>query len=135
MRLPEAPVIPPKVAVVDDLEMVEIKSNNSSPVHSKTTNPRKRHLQNLLDTAEVVVEQPPPEIVTIPEKKKRETIEVVSVAWLIVKSSIGSAKIVGRKESPAVAKKNLAIKSTTITINPPLDQLSPTNAWLLRGFA
>ncbi|XP_038122222.1 titin isoform X2 [Culex quinquefasciatus] len=212
IQLPEAPVIPPKVAVVDDQEMVEVKSNNSSPVHPKTINPRKRHLQKLMDTAEVIVEQPPPEIVTIPEKKKRETIvEVVSVApasivqdlpakttsvvvasvpppdedkfdidnipivmddselledstisttsntgrrstvapvvapvededvklisttkpmtkkIVIVKSSNGSAKIVGRKESPAVAKKNLAIKSTTITIKPPLDQLSPTN--------
>lgn len=206
IQLPETPVVPPKVATVDQ-ETVEVKSNNSSPVHSKTINPRKRHLQKLMDTAEVVVEQPKTEIVTIPEKKKRETIvEVVSVApativhdlpvkstnvvvasvpspdedkfdidnipivmddselledstisttsnskhlavapppdddvklisttkpmtkkIVIVKSSNGSAKIVGRKDSPAVAKKNLAIKSTTITIKPPLDQLSPTN--------
>uniref|UniRef100_A0A1Q3F211 Putative titin n=1 Tax=Culex tarsalis TaxID=7177 RepID=A0A1Q3F211_CULTA len=197
IQLPEAPVVPAKVV---DQEMVEAKSNNSSPVHAKTINPRKRHLQKLMDTAEAVVEQPKPEIVIIPEKKKRDAIvEVVSVApativhdlpakstnvvvvaavpdedkfdidnipivmdsselledstisttsnskrstdddvklisttkpmtkkIVIVKSSNGSAKIVGKKESSAVAKKSLALKSTTVTIKPPLDQLSPT---------
>lgn len=200
IQLPEAPVVAPKVA--EDQEMTEVKSNNSSPVQSKSINPRKRHLQKLMDKVEEVPEQPKPaEIVTIPEKKKRETIEVVSVApativhdqpakstnaaatpldedkfdidnipivmddselledptitttstnskkpaeedvklistskpmtkkIVIVKNSNGSAKIVPRKASPSptVAKKSLGIKSTTITIKPPLDQLSPTD--------
>ncbi|XP_065077573.1 mucin-2-like isoform X2 [Ochlerotatus camptorhynchus] len=210
IHLPD--VTPPKPVVVEDQEMIEIKPNSSSPIPTttvataKTINPRKRHLQTLMSSPELVEQPQQPnmfETVTIPEKKIRETVEVVSDApvsivldepavteaaniaqvdedkfdidnipivmddseliddstisttttsnqksteetvqpipsakpmtkkLVIVKNSNGSSKIVGSKESPPreitspVSKKNLGIKSTTITIKPPADQLSP----------
>ncbi|XP_021705088.1 titin isoform X2 [Aedes aegypti] len=192
-------VTPPK-HVEGDQEMAETKPNSSSPVlTAKTINPRKRHLQTLMSSPELTEQPKPPkqeETVTIPEKKKRETVPVVNVAaaeeptatdkigssqmdedkfdidnipivmddselleestistttsnqkpieetspqmpatkpmlkkMMIVKSSNGSPKIIVPKESrdtvQPVPKKNLGIKSSTITIKPPVDQLSP----------
>ncbi|KXJ74258.1 hypothetical protein RP20_CCG014049 [Aedes albopictus] len=194
IHLPDA--TPPKpMAVIQEPVVDTAKSNSSSPVlTAKTINPRKRHLQTLMSSPELAEQsksEPSPvdAAVTIPEKKKRETAQVVvetvqveqtrpsqieedkfdidnipivmddselledsaistttthsqkpteaaasptklmTKKMVIVKSSNGSARIVDSKESrevpPAVPKKNLGIKSSTITIKPPVDQLSP----------
>ncbi|XP_055635096.1 mucin-5AC isoform X2 [Toxorhynchites rutilus septentrionalis] len=85
INLPEAA---PTKAVVREHEPVDKKSNNSPlPVTAtisgstvKTINPRKRHLQTLLSSPEVLEQPKQTGSKIIPEKKKRETIEVVSVA-------------------------------------------------------
>ncbi|XP_058840622.1 mucin-17-like isoform X1 [Topomyia yanbarensis] len=211
IHLPEA--APPKLIVLDQ-EMAETKANSSSPVQStaKSINPRKRHLQtHLLSAVETQDLSKTGDNVGIPDKKKRDTIEVVNVAAIvvaepvvvkpindrqstdddkfdidnipivmddsellddttistttnansmklttpvavdneddddiklisttkpmtkkivIVKSSNGSAKVIPAREKPsdlvsAVPRKSHTIKSTTVTISPPVDRLSP----------
>ncbi|XP_055546499.1 mucin-4-like isoform X2 [Wyeomyia smithii] len=214
IHLPES--APPKVGVLDQEVESKLNSISSAPVPSKSINPRKRHLQtHLLSTVESTNQTGLVESVIIPDKKKRDMIEVVSVApasvvdidrsvvampttahqsldedkfdivnipivmdeselledttistttnklqlvgsapgsitvdeedddvklistskpttkkIVIVKNSNGSAKIIPAREKPRdatspISPKNVSIKTTTITIKPPSDQLSP----------
>lgn len=98
INLPEA--TQPKAPALEH-EPVDVNPNSSPlavPVvagsPTKTINPRKRHLQTLMSSPEILDQPKQTESITIPEKKKRETIEVVSVAPATIvldKSTVASS--------------------------------------------